>query len=104
MTAALRGLRHAGRALGYEVTFEATHHGPYLTSPTFFIEQGSTAREWVDREASRAIARVLLDLRPLDDPIALALGGGPCLPRPPDGGPRRSNAARQHTLTDPHRH
>src|SRR5437879_8183082 len=31
MTAALRGLRHAGRALGYEVTLEATHHGPYLT-------------------------------------------------------------------------
>ncbi|MGI0149364.1 MAG: D-aminoacyl-tRNA deacylase, partial [Thermoplasmata archaeon] len=46
MTAALRGLRNEGKGLGYEVTFEATHHGPYLTAPTFYIEQGSTEREW----------------------------------------------------------
>jgi len=89
MTAALRGLRPAGRALGYEVTFEATHHGPYLTSPTFFIEQGSTEREWVDREASRAIARALLDLRPLDVPIAIGLGGGHYVPRHTDVALRR---------------
>src|SRR2546422_10186728 len=73
MTAALRGLRLSGRALSYEVTFEATHHGPYLASPTFYIEQGSTAREWEGPEASRAIARVLLDLRPLEAPIAIGL-------------------------------
>src|SRR5438132_3758229 len=89
MTAALRGLRHTGRALGYEVTFEATHHGPYLTSPTFFIEQGSTEREWVDREASRAIARALLDLRPLEAPIAIGLGGGHYVPRHTDVALRR---------------
>src|SRR5256885_12457407 len=84
MTAALRGLRHAARPLRYEVTFEATHHGPYLTSPTFFIEQGSTEREWVDREASRAIARALLDLRPLEAPIAIGFGGGHYVPRHTD--------------------
>ncbi len=84
MTAALRGLRHAARPLGYEVTFEATHHGPYLTSPTFFIEQGSTEREWADREASRAIAGALLDLRPLEAPIAIGLGGGHYVPRHTD--------------------
>src|SRR6267378_5618353 len=84
MTAALRGLQHAGRALAYEVTFEATHHGPYLTSPTFFIEQGSTEREWEDREASRAIARVLVDLRPLDAPVAVGIGGGHYMPRHTD--------------------
>jgi D-aminoacyl-tRNA deacylase len=84
MTAALRGLRRAGQGLPYEVTFEATHHGPYLTSPTFFIEQGSTEPEWEDRGASRAIARVLLDLRPLDAPIAIGLGGGHYVPRHTD--------------------
>src|SRR5207237_2734243 len=84
MTAALRGLRHAGRALGYEVTFRGTHPGPYLTSPTFFIEQGSTAREWGDREASRAIARVVIDLRPLNAALAIGLGGGHYVPRPTD--------------------
>src|SRR5256885_3223438 len=72
MTAALRRLRPAGKALSYEVTFEARHHGPYLAYPTFSIVQGSTEREWEDREASRAIARVLLDLRPLEAQIGRA--------------------------------
>lgn len=81
MTAALRGLRREGKGLGYEVTFEATHHGPYLAAPTFYVEQGSTDREWADRDASRAIARVLLDLKPLDAPIAIGLGGGHYVPR-----------------------
>src|SRR5437899_970391 len=81
MTAALRGLRHTGRALGYDVTFEATHHGPYLTSPTLFIEQASTEGEGEDREASRAIARAWLDLRPLDALIPTGIGAGPYVPR-----------------------
>ncbi|MEM2934767.1 MAG: D-aminoacyl-tRNA deacylase, partial [Candidatus Thermoplasmatota archaeon] len=29
----------------YEVCYEATHHGPYLEKPSFFIEVGSTKRE-----------------------------------------------------------
>ncbi|MEK6988222.1 MAG: D-aminoacyl-tRNA deacylase [Candidatus Thermoplasmatota archaeon] len=84
MTAALRRLRVEAQELPYEVTFEATHHGPYLETPTFFIEQGSTAREWEDLEASKAIARTLLDLRPADAPVALGLGGGHYVPRHSD--------------------
>src|SRR5256885_4849367 len=72
MTAALRRLRPAGKALSSEVTSEATHHGRYLASPTSSIEHGATEREWEDREASRAIARVLLDLRPLEAQIGRA--------------------------------
>jgi D-aminoacyl-tRNA deacylase len=89
MTAALRALRRLGRPLPYEVTFEATHHGPFLTSPTFYVEQGSTAREWEDRDASRAIGRALLELRPLDAPIAIGLGGGHYMPRHTDLALRR---------------
>lgn len=89
MTAALRGLRREGRTLSYEVTFEATHHGPYLAAPTFFIEQGSAEREWSDLAASRAIARVLLDLKPLDAPVAIGLGGGHYMPRHTDLACRR---------------
>ena len=92
MTAALRGLRREGRELGYEVTFEATHHGPYLTAPTFYIEQGSTEREWADREAARAIARVLRDLQPLSAPVAIGLGGGHYVPRHTDIALRRQIA------------
>ncbi|MCI4371202.1 MAG: D-aminoacyl-tRNA deacylase, partial [Thermoplasmata archaeon] len=84
MTSALRGLRQEAKALPYEVTFEATHHGPYLTSPTFYVEQGSSEREWGDRAASNAIARALLDLQPLDAPVAIGLGGGHYVPRHTD--------------------
>ena len=84
MTAALRGLRREARGLSYDVTFEATHHGPFLTAPTFYIEQGSTETEWTDLAASRAIARVLLALEPVDAPIAIGLGGGHYVPRQTD--------------------
>src|SRR5438046_3761142 len=59
MTAAIRSLRLAGGHLGYEVTLGATHHAHNTTSPTFYIEQGSTDREWPDGEASRALRPVL---------------------------------------------
>jgi D-aminoacyl-tRNA deacylase len=84
MTAALRGLRRESAGLAYEVTFEATHHGPLLTAPTFYIEQGSTEAEWGDRNASEAIARTLLALQPLDAPIGIGLGGGHYVPRHTD--------------------
>ncbi len=84
MTAALRRLRHAAQGLPYEVTFEATHHGPYLEAPTFYIEQGSTETEWRDPAAARAIAATLLGLRPIDAPCAIGLGGGHYVPRHTD--------------------
>ncbi len=84
MTEALRRLRTTAAGLPYEVTFEATHHGPYLETPTFFIEQGSTEVEWADRRASEAIARALLDLEPEGVPVAVGLGGGHYAPRHTD--------------------
>ena len=84
MTAALRRLRVEASGLPYEVTFEAPHHGPYLEAPTFYIEQGSTEREWADTRAAAAIARALLDLNPVDAPVAVGLGGGHYAPRHTD--------------------
>ncbi len=81
MTAALRRLRVEARELSYEVTFESTHHGPYLETPTFYIEQGSTGKEWSDPDAAAAIARTLLDLEPIDGPVAVGFGGGHYAPR-----------------------
>src|SRR2546428_8445685 len=65
MTAALPGLRREAKGLPYNVTFEATDHGPDLTQPPFYLEQGSTEKEWAELAASRASARVLLELEPL---------------------------------------
>src|SRR3989442_9241458 len=84
MPAALGCLRREAIGLSYDVTFEASHHGPFLTAPTFYIEQGSTETEWADLGASRAIARVLLAIEPLDAPIAIGLGGGHYVPRHTD--------------------
>lgn len=84
MTAALRNLRREAAGLAYAVTYEATHHGPFLETPTFYIEQGSTEKEWADRAASDAIARALIDLEPLDAPAAIGIGGGHYVPRHSD--------------------
>ncbi|HYM39240.1 MAG TPA: D-aminoacyl-tRNA deacylase, partial [Thermoplasmata archaeon] len=84
MTGALRLLKREAHGLPYAVTFEATHHGPYLETPTFYIEQGSTEREWADTDASAAIARTLLALEPVDAAVAVGIGGGHYAPRHTD--------------------
>ena len=89
MTAALRRLRREASGLPYQVTFEATHHGPYLESPTFYIEQGSTEREWADKEAAAAIARTLLGVQPAEADVAVGFGGGHYAPRHTDVALRR---------------
>jgi D-aminoacyl-tRNA deacylase len=84
MTAALRRLRREASAVPYQVTFEATHHGPYLESPTFYIEQGSTEKEWADTEAAAAIARTLIGLQAAEAAVAVGFGGGHYAPRHTD--------------------
>jgi len=62
---------------GFEVTVEATHHGPTdLTVPSFFAEIGSTGREWSDPDAGKAVARSILELEDLNSPAFLGFGGG----------------------------
>ncbi|HLD87256.1 MAG TPA: D-aminoacyl-tRNA deacylase [Candidatus Nanoarchaeia archaeon] len=49
------------RREGYEVTMEATHHGPYTAVPSVFVEVGSTQEEWEDVENARIIAESILE-------------------------------------------
>jgi D-aminoacyl-tRNA deacylase len=81
MTSLLRELKVQAQGLEFEVTFEVTHHGPYLRSPTLFIEIGSSEATWGDRDAAKAIARSLLEVKILDCPKAVGLGGGHYAPR-----------------------
>ena len=46
---------------GYEVTMEATHHGPFTSVPSVFVEVGSTEEEWNDKENARIIAESILE-------------------------------------------
>jgi D-aminoacyl-tRNA deacylase len=44
----------------FEVTMEATHHGPYLERPAMFIEIGSTEKEWTMSSVGSIIARAIM--------------------------------------------
>jgi len=45
--------------LEYNLTMEATHHGPLIDKPCTFIEIGSTETEWKDNRAGFVIAKTI---------------------------------------------
>ena len=45
-----------GKLKDFSVSFEATHHGPYVNTPAFFIEIGSTGDEWIMRKPAMLLA------------------------------------------------
>ncbi|MFQ6060765.1 MAG: D-aminoacyl-tRNA deacylase, partial [Thermoplasmata archaeon] len=79
-----RNLKLSSRGLDYKVSFEATHHGPYLGTPAFFIEIGSDEGCWQEESAGRAIAEAILSIKPEREPIAIGVGGGHYAPRMTD--------------------
>lgn len=81
MTSLLRQMKREAAGLDFEVTFEVTHHGPYLTTPTLFIEIGSSEATWGDRDAADAIARTLQNVDVSVNPVAMGIGGGHYAPR-----------------------
>ena len=80
MTEALRILKKYQFG-DYNVSFEATHHGPYLETKTFFIEIGSTEEEWRDDRAGEVIAKTILEAEERRYPVLLGFGGGHYVPR-----------------------
>lgn len=75
----------------YRITLEVTHHGPYLETPSFFIEIGSDEQSWVDERAAKVNANSMIDLLEMDlesecgqYPIAIGIGGGHYAPRHTD--------------------
>ena len=54
-------LNENGKNLGFELTMEATHHGPYLEKPAVFVEIGSTEKEWSNKENGQIIARTIIN-------------------------------------------
>ncbi|WP_373838280.1 D-aminoacyl-tRNA deacylase [Methanospirillum sp.] len=61
---------------GYEVMYEATHHGPTsVPLPSCFIELGSTETEWNDRNAARAVAEAVLDALVMDTSKVIPMAG-----------------------------
>jgi D-aminoacyl-tRNA deacylase len=75
MQATLRALRkHCPE--GYRVSYEVTHHGPTgLSLPSFFVEIGSTEKEWTDPVAARAVAESVLSASPVNPVPLIGFGG-----------------------------
>ncbi|TAJ43463.1 D-aminoacyl-tRNA deacylase [Methanofollis fontis] len=75
MHAVLRNLA-AHAPPGYRVSYEATHHGPTtLSTPSLFVEIGSTETEWRDPAAADAAALAVLSAVPGDVIPLVGFGG-----------------------------
>lgn len=91
MTAALLTLKEKAASEGideeYEISFEATHHGPYLETPTYYIEIGSDESSWKDENAGKVIADTVMseEVKKAQSvekkPVAICIGGGHYAPR-----------------------
>jgi D-aminoacyl-tRNA deacylase len=80
MTGLLLNIRK-NRTSGYDVCFEATHHGPLLETPTMFLEIGSSESEWEKKEPAEALIKSLLELEPATGVNVVGIGGGHYTPR-----------------------
>lgn len=63
----------------FDITIEATHHGPTaLSKPTLFIEIGTTEKEWTDKKLCENVAQIVLkemsEMPPKHD-VAICFGG-----------------------------
>ncbi len=81
MSSALRDLQRNALGMEFQVSFEVTHHGPFLESPTMYIEIGSSEANWGHKGAARAIAGALLFPHLIEAPKAIGIGGGHYAPR-----------------------
>ncbi|MEM2890335.1 MAG: D-aminoacyl-tRNA deacylase [Candidatus Hadarchaeum sp.] len=86
MRLALNALRTEAESLGlqYEVSLEATHHGPTrLGVPVTFVEIGSRPEQWADKKAGEAAAHAIM--RAISSEVkclkAVGLGGPHYAPR-----------------------
>lgn len=85
MSRVLRRLAIEARGLKHQVTFEATHHGPYLETPTAFVEIGTDEASWRDAAIGQRVARAILAANEPSAgdaaPTLVALGGSHYAPR-----------------------
>ncbi len=81
MTAALRSLASNAKGMGFNVSFETTHHGPSVSCPAFYIEIGSYEELWGREDAAEAIAQSILSVKDEGYPVIVCAGGGHYAPR-----------------------
>lgn len=81
MTSSLRALKEKAADLDFGISFETTHHGPYLETPSFFIEIGSDEAYWPHEKAAERIAEVIMTAEERKGEVVICAGGGHYAPR-----------------------
>ena len=72
-------LNDTAKNTNFEITLEATHHGPYVSKPSVFVEIGSTEKEWNGKMNGEIIAKTImnaLNKEDFDYESCIILGGG----------------------------
>ncbi|MEM3064763.1 MAG: D-aminoacyl-tRNA deacylase [Candidatus Nitrosotenuis sp.] len=71
--------KHKNKYDKFQITIEATHHGPTaLSKPTLFIEVGTTEKEWNNESLCSSVAQIVSDTmsEPRKEwPVAICFGG-----------------------------
>jgi len=71
--------KHRGEVKEYEITMEATHHGPTaLQKPVLFVELGSSEEYWGDKNAASVVGRALMESlreKTIWSKVAIGFGG-----------------------------
>jgi len=71
--------KHRGEVKEYEITMEATHHGPTsLQKPVLFVELGSSEKYWGDKKAAHVVCRALMESlreKTIWSKVAIGFGG-----------------------------
>jgi len=76
----------------FDLSLETTHHGPWIETPSLFIEIGSTAETWGHQKAAEILAGIIFRGLGLDGTaglgtwkgkgqVVVTLGGGHYAPR-----------------------
>ncbi|MDS0256152.1 D-tyrosyl-tRNA(Tyr) deacylase [Thermoplasmatales archaeon AK] len=81
MTQVLRRLWEFHSEQEINITFEATHHGPLLLTPNFFLEIGTTPMEWENREILEMVCSSLITAKPGKGRNFIGIGGGHYMPK-----------------------
>lgn len=82
MSDTLRSIRKNCDIPDYNICFEVSHHGPFIETPTYFLEIGSDESCWGRKDAAEIQSKVLREVRELNDyPDVIGIGGGHYAPR-----------------------
>lgn len=81
MTQVLRNMGKLGATIPFRTSYEVTHHGPWLNTPSLFLEVGSDESQWGNLEAAAVLSDSLLQADVSDYPCAIGVGGGHYAPQ-----------------------